>query len=506
MNNRIAFYLLLCLCCVFAGCANISTPTGGKRDKTPPRLLRVLPSDSLRNTRVKRIELDFDEYITVSDATKEVEIMPILAIAPSVTNVNKHVVVKLVDSLLEDNTTYRISFGSAIKDLHEGNPFPKYTYTFTTGSYYDSLQLRGNVISAATGLPDTSNVIVVLYNAADNDSAVIKKKPKYMTRVDSRGAYRFTGLPARSFRMYAVKDNNTSLIYDGDEEQVAFIDSMVVPGLDSAISPVTLRLFAEAIDTSIVKKPKEKGSGKRLGRSNREAVTDTNFTYTTNLDTASILKRSYDINKPVRLSFNRLPLIAGNRFSFTYDSAGIQVTPFYSIAADTAHPNDVLINTAWVENAVYRLQLDSAFATDTAGRAMPAARFVFRTNNDDDYGKIKVNLPSKYYGTHAGFNYVLLVKGDDDTVYQKPFFDTAISLTRLRPATYTFRIIVDKNKNGKWDTGDLLGGRQPEEVIPSTATVVLKTRFEHSIDFEEKAKPADKNRKGGLRGSGTPKK
>src|SRR4051812_14200827 len=108
MSSRLACFFLLVFSCACAGCANVSTPTGGKRDKTPPRLVRVSPADSLRNSKPKWIELDFDEYITVGDVAKEVEIMPILPIVPTVIGLNKHVTVKIVDTLLEPNTTYRI--------------------------------------------------------------------------------------------------------------------------------------------------------------------------------------------------------------------------------------------------------------------------------------------------------------------------------------------------------------------------------------------------------------
>src|SRR5665213_328887 len=90
MSIRTTCFLLLAVMSICGGCANITTPTGGKKDKSPPKLV---------------------------------------SIDPSVTGLNKHVVVKIVDSLLDSNTTYRISFGNAIKDLHEGNPFSKYTYT-----------------------------------------------------------------------------------------------------------------------------------------------------------------------------------------------------------------------------------------------------------------------------------------------------------------------------------------------------------------------------------------
>ena len=74
--------------------------------------------------------------------------------------------------------------------------------------------------------------------------------------------------------------------------------------------------------------------------------------------------------------------------------------------------------------------------------------------------------------------------------------EKVLALNKLRPSTYTFRIIVDRNKNGKWDTGDLFGKKQPEEVIPCSESVTLKAGWDNTIDFETSGKPTkDKNKK-----------
>src|SRR5690606_35877229 len=108
-------------------------PAGGKKDITPPRLLAITPGDSLLNTRVTRIEMRFDEFINVNSPSTEVQMSPLLRFPISVTNVGRRVVVTIPDSLLKENTTYRMTFGKAISDLHEGNVFTNYTYTFSTG-------------------------------------------------------------------------------------------------------------------------------------------------------------------------------------------------------------------------------------------------------------------------------------------------------------------------------------------------------------------------------------
>ena len=470
---------LLVLICFCAGCANITAPTGGKKDIIPPKLIAISPADSLLNTKVKRIDMTFDEYITVSDASKEVEISPMLSIQPTETGLNKKVTVKIVDSLLEENTTYRLSFGKSIKDLHEGNVFANYVYTFSTGSYFDSLQLSGNVINAATGTVDTGSVFVELYSAKESDSAVVRHKPKYITKADNNGHFVFKGLPRRSFRIYAIKDANGNLIYDGPAggEMIAFTGKTITPG-DTDRAPILLKLFQEVIDSD-TKKSMDTVSGKKglkRGGALSEAV------YTVNVDTTKSTKRTFDINNPINIPFKDIPTINKDKITLTYDSAGVTMTPAISIRLDSVNKKLLRINTKWVEDAVYTLRLVKGFAKDTGGKDLPPSKYIFHTKQDEDYGKIHVHLPAKYDDT----KYILMVIADKDTVYQEPVTDTVINLVRLKPAKYTFRIIVDENRNGHWDTGDLFGGKQPEEVVPYPDQITLKANWEIELSDWDK--------------------
>jgi hypothetical protein len=482
MNIGVSRYLFIFLLCVGAGCANITTPTGGKKDITPPKLVSITPPNFQTNARTNRVELHFDEYITVSDAVKEVQISPMLPISPTVTGLNKHVVVKIVDSLLEDNTTYRISFGSAIKDLHEGNPFTKYTYTFSTGGYFDSLQLSGTITNALTGLSDMEGIWVELYSAIDNDSAVVRHKPKYVTKAEPNGTFVLKGLPARTFRIYALKDANDNLIYDGplENEQIGFADYTVTPG-DTTQPPISLRVFAEIPDTGMKKSTDSTAFKKDRIGARSKSTASAGFTYTVNLDTSNVERKTFDVNFPVKINFSRLPLFNNDKITLSYDSINVAVPAVISLEIDSVQRVLAIKPNRWRENTVYTLRLAKGFAKDTAGSDLTPSKYVFRTKDEDDYGKITMHLPAKYLNSM----YLFRVMADGDSIYQQPVRDTMITLRYLKPAKYTFRIIVDRNHNGKWDTGDLLGKKQPEEVIPHRDAVPLRAGFEDIEDFTE---------------------
>lgn len=491
---------LLVLSCIAAGCANISTPSGGKRDVTPPKLLLSEPGDSLTNTRVTKLVLRFDEYITLSDAQKEVTISPILSVPPTITSLNKHVTVKIADSLLEANTTYRISFGNAIRDMHEGNAMKGYTYTFSTGAYFDSLKLEGTIKDAATGKPDTTS-IVALYNSTENDSAVVKKKPKYVSKADAMGRFRFAGLPGRTYKIYAIRDENGNQTYDGGNEMIAFADN-IVSTTDTTQGPIVLRLFSEKQDTAKVTETSTTTKKSLRSKEKPAIVTDTNLVYTINIDTSNINNRTFGVTDSFKMSFNRKMMLNTDSIKLTYDSAGIAINTALQIRTDINKPSIAIAKAPLKENTLYTLKVNKGFAKDTAGSPIKAITYRFRTMNNDDYGKITLHTPAKYLNKTNDTNkanYLLLIKADNDTLSLQKIVDTTIKLTRLRPATYTFCIIVDKNKNGKWDTGDLYEKKQPEMVIPADENIVLKAKWEHTIDFEHPVKQKDK--KLGIKGN-----
>jgi hypothetical protein len=484
MNNRNSILLFVLLLCICAGCATVGGLEGGKKDTTPPKLVAITPGDSLLNTKVSKIELRFDEYIALNDPAKEIQISPLLAVPPTVTGLNKKVTVKIPDSLLMENTTYRISFGSSVKDIHEDNKISGLTYTFSTGSYFDSLEVNGKVINARTGLADSAAVIL-LYNGTVDDSAVVRSRPLYIGRTKPDGTFSVKGLPGRSFKVYALKDGNDNLVYDGGKEKIAFNDGMIFPG-DSMSKLISLRIFEEIQDTSSFSDTAATSNvnarGKPVIGDQKDRTRTEDLTYNVAVDSSDHLKRTKDITKPLEIVFNKeITSIAENKISLSLDSNDTQPI---TLRIDSVRKNVLLVTTDWKEDAVYTLRLQKGFAKDSADVDALPSKYQFRSKRDDDYSKLIMHLPSKY----SGNKYLLLIKSDKDTTYYKPVTDTTITITRLNPGSYSARIIVDENENGIWDTGDLLLKKQPEYVIPYlSGTITLKPGWDNIVDFETKA-------------------
>lgn len=255
------FYCLSVLLTAFLAqrCANAVAPTGGPKDNTPPRVVEAVPENHSINFLGKKIEITFDEYITLENANQNVMISPPLSEKPDIKLKNKTVVIKFKEDLTA-NTTYTINFGAAIKDLHEGNQFKDYVYSFSTGDHIDTLGIAGKVLNASDKKP-VDGVYVSLY-AADRenvDSLPMTTIPDYITKTDKEGKFSLNGLADKKYLVFALKDANANLYFDLPNEDVAFLDTLVqasclkkpaLPVVDSTVKDsLTMQMDSLAFDT-----------------------------------------------------------------------------------------------------------------------------------------------------------------------------------------------------------------------------------------------------------------
>ena len=231
MKNSIRNIAIIGFLSMLLSCANVVTPSGGPKDTKSPVVLEASPANNSTNFKGKSIHLTFDEFVTLNNPSNIVLISPPMNKKPTYRTSGKTVIIRFEEPL-KPNTTYSINFGDAIKDLHEGNVFSGYTFNFSTGEKIDSLSLRGNVTSASTLAP-MENMLVGLYSN-DNDTLTLdslpyRVKPNYITTTDSKGNFNFSGLADKEYLLFALKDNNSNLVYDLPNEEIAFYSDLVKP-------------------------------------------------------------------------------------------------------------------------------------------------------------------------------------------------------------------------------------------------------------------------------------
>jgi hypothetical protein len=133
---------------------------------------------------------------------------------------------------LHPNTTYTFNFGQAIADNNEGNMLENFEFVFSTGDYIDSLAIAGSLYSAFDRKMPEDPVVVLLYENL-SDSAPYREIPSYVGKSNKKGTFRVNNLKQDTFRVFALKDANGNLKYDMPEEDIAFLDSLLI--LDPAM-------------------------------------------------------------------------------------------------------------------------------------------------------------------------------------------------------------------------------------------------------------------------------
>lgn len=421
----------------------------------------------------------------VHDLDKNMVISPLLAIQPTVTALARKVIIKLPDSSLQPNTTYRIVLGNALTDNREQTPYKNFTYLFSTGSYFDSLQLKGNALDAATGLPDTS-ASIFLYPSGKSDSAVFREKPMYVQKVGTDGSFTFENLPDRPFKAFAVSDKDNNHIYTPGQEKVDFYDSLARPAAQQG-KAIRFSLFTEkSIDSTAATAPPEVLSGKsRFAASKKEKEKEKNReAFRVLADTTHKSGGTVELAQPLIIAlFRPLSAIDSSRIYLSYDDKGIDVEAPHHLTVDS---NQILIHTQWQPDKTYTLRLIKAWAKDTSGTELSPGKYIFHTKSLNEYATLNINVDSAYVGPE----YLLMLFKDSKTVWQKVATTGKLSIPLLPPGDYTLRLVVDHNKNGQWDTGDLLRHQHAEKVIPYKGKILLKEGWVNDVDVKYNPEPA----------------
>lgn len=231
MKNRARYFAICAVAILMIRCANVVTPSGGPKDDKSPVVIEASPENNSTDFNGKTIHLTFDEFVTLNNPSNNVMISPPMSKKPTYRTSGKSLIIRFEEPL-KPNTTYSINFGDAIKDLHEGNVFKGYTFNFSTGQSIDSLSLKGKVISASTLAPMEGFMIGLYSNNNETltiDSMPNRIKPEYITTTDKQGNFEFSGLADKDYLIFALKDNNSNLIYDLPNEEIAFYQDLVKP-------------------------------------------------------------------------------------------------------------------------------------------------------------------------------------------------------------------------------------------------------------------------------------
>jgi hypothetical protein len=236
MNRRpvSCLFLSAAILMAYTGCAKISAPTGGPRDKLPPVVIKSTPASGTTNFTGNQFEIEFDEYVALEKISDKFMVSPPMKKKPRVFIKGKSVITEFEDKL-KDSTTYTFYFQDAIRDLNEANILDNFQFVFSTGPVIDSLSVTGNVFkSFDLEVPEKAQVMMYRELA---DSAAEKHIPDYIANVNDDGYFRIDNVKAGKYRLYSLIDADNSRNYNLTDEPFAFFSSPIEVSAEKSYIP-----------------------------------------------------------------------------------------------------------------------------------------------------------------------------------------------------------------------------------------------------------------------------
>jgi len=520
--------LLITLSLLITNCAKRGRPTGGKKDSIAPLLISAIPNNKTINFNTKKIKISFDEYIKLKNVNKQLIISPPFKNTPIITPIgtaSKFISIKILDTL-KDNTTYTFNFGNSIVDNNEENELERFKYVFSTGTYIDSLKIKGTVSDAFNQKTD-DDISVMLYEINEHftDSVIYKQKPMYVTSTLDSTNFELTNLKAGKYLLVAIKQPSNTYIYKPKQDKIGFVTDTISIPKDSIYS---IALFKEVLPFKL-SKPVEaskghiffgyEGNGKNLRLKLLDAISSNSTQETvfekgkdtlsfwfknvekdslsfevTNLsfiDTVSvklrsskqdtlILKKNISSILELRDTFS----ISSNIPITKIDTSKITLFNKDSIPVSFSTKIDIYKKRLLIEfekdvKTKYTLNLLPNSITDIFENTNDTLSYKFSTKSIEKYGNINISISN----VNSPIIIELITEKGELIASKKIIKNETLNFNNLIPGKYVIRAIFDDNNNNIWDTGNYLQKIKPEKVQYFKSTLNLRANWDSNENF-----------------------
>jgi hypothetical protein len=525
-------FLSLMIAEMLLSCAQIVAPTGGKKDTLAPKIVKIIPENQSKNFKGKQIEILFNEYVSVDNIQQQLSITPNLE-GTYETKIMPKGARLTFDKPFKENTTYSFNFRNTFKDMNERNVAKNIRLVFSTGKIIDSLKVSGKVKNPLTNKP-MLDISVGLYVYSDTLNPK-KVKPYYFMKTDSSGIFTIENVATGKYRIYAVSDANNNLLYDEAKENLGIIKDTIT--LKSNLENLEINMARmEKIPNKVLKArttsnyayidyyrgiknvkinfaDKKDSVVYQQTEAKSIRIFNTNQNYTDTLKVKISVTDSLDrvFTHDQKIKFKEKPKKAdgvkeefimktkptngedidlkevGYTFTFTKPIKNYDLNKIEFM-------NDTLVrvpitekNIKWnSEKTEMKIKVDGKKAKEYVRLKMPKATFISIENDSTQkFSQIHQIRDPEKYGTLSGEvknpkkkgffvelldeQYQFIQKVDNVLKYEFAF---------VKAGTYYIRMIVDENRNGKWDAGDLEKNMLPEKIMFIKDKIKLKQNFE----------------------------
>jgi hypothetical protein len=196
----------------------------------------------------------------------------------------------------------------------------------------------------------------------------------------------------------------------------------------------------------------------------------------------SNVQSTFELFNPVRIEFEQ-PV---QQFDSSYVELSMAVDSLYEavpfqMESDSLNPRRFVLRPSWEPGAKYRIRIDSAAVISHYGLWNNTYEQQFTVKPLDQYGNLEISL-SGLQEEESAFVELLNTTG-------KPFRKSVVKANRARfqdllPGDVYARLVIDKNNDGQWTTGNYEEKRQPEEVFYYPGKFVIRAYSDHSESWD----------------------
>jgi len=210
---------------------------------------------------------------------------------------------------------------------------------------------------------------------------------------------------------------------------------------------------------------------------------DTSLSYSLNIKN----KGTMDLNKDLTFSFETpIEFIDTSKIDLYTVVDSIETLVDFNIYKDSVKNRRYKMNVDWKEDTIYRLEIYPKAITDIYETVNDTNIVLFATQKRDFYGKILVDVTGIDSIPKYQLICQLIIPGkDSETVYKESIIkeNQVVDFDFLPPKEFIFKVILDKNFNGKWDPGEYLNHVQPEEVLYYHEKIKVRSNWDIEINF-----------------------
>ena len=529
INLSRLFFYVLCLAIlpiILNNCAQVAQPPGGKKDTLAPKLVESIPKSRQKNFKGKSIELFFNEYIQAENLNQKTIITP--GTGNTFTfKLRPTSLLLTFNEPFKDSTTYTISFTDAVRDASERNPASNLKLVFSTGPELDSLRVSGKVTDINSGTTVT-DALVGLYAVKDTMDAT-RQKPIYYSKTDTSGNFSIENVKENTYELMAIRDGNSNFTFNPQTEKIGFVKDKIV--LKQNIDNIVITVFGQ--NNALVRVtgstgrydsytlPLDKGilsysvAFRQPSDSVPSILTSPNqikfFRPKATLDTIPVVITTTDSIGTKTILKQRLSFRVKNRrdrsevFSYTPDPQPADaVEPKFVWKVKFSKPVDridldsIRINIDSIRTEPFRpesltwsnghsefsypfdtkarrfvkIKLGRTAFTSVLGDSITATTYTYSIINPEDYGLIAGSVVTK----ETSFFLELLT--EQGQVVKRSDNQPNYIFRNIKPGKYRLRLIIDQNRNGRWDTGNYQEKRPPEPIVYLPTPLVIRQNFE----------------------------